>query len=74
VQPFTFIDAAWLYTRGPLATYANPGRIVSLGGGLRAAFGDHLQLETTLAIPTELSPHVAGESKPRLLISLTVRP
>jgi hemolysin activation/secretion protein len=74
VQPFTFIDAAWLYTRGPQAIYANPGRIVSLGGGLRAAFGDHLQLETTLAVPTELSPHVAGESKPRLLISLTVRP
>jgi hemolysin activation/secretion protein len=72
-QPFTFLDAAWLWTRGALTTASNSQHIVSVGGGIRAAFGDRVRLDMTVAIPTRQVPQASEHSGPRLLINLTTR-
>jgi hemolysin activation/secretion protein len=71
VEPFIFLDQVWAWNEDRL--FPIPGQeLTSIGGGVRAAYGDRLRLEVALVVPldrTLLQP----DRDPRLLISLTTR-
>ncbi len=73
VQPFLFVDAAWLWTRGALAGVRDPQRLYSAGGGVRAAWGDRARLEVMLAAPLRRTPFESQRGDVRLLVNLTTR-
>lgn len=71
VEPFVFIDQAWTWNEDRLFALGRQ-ELTSIGGGVRAAWGDRLRLDVILAVPldrTLLQP----DRDPRLLISLTTR-
>lgn len=72
-QPYVFLDTAWI--RNEDRQNAGEGRrhLASIGGGVRAAFGDRAQLDVVLAIPLERAGLQARRADPRLLVSLTTR-
>lgn len=69
VQPFTFVDAAWV------ANKDIPGseRLTSVGGGARTEIGPRFRLEATLAVPLEKVGLQTRKSAPRFLMTLTTR-
>lgn len=69
VQPFTFVDAAWVANKGV------PGseRLTSVGGGARTEIGPRFRLEATLAVPLEKVGLQTRKSAPRFLMTLTTR-
>lgn len=73
VQPYVFFDAAWVGNEDRL--FISPGRqnLRSIGGGVRAVWGDRVQLDATLAVPLTPAGLFADTPDPRFLISLTTR-
>lgn len=69
VQPFTFVDAAWVANKGI------PGseRLTSVGGGARTEIGSRFRLEATLAVPLEKVGLQTRKSPARFLMTLTTR-
>ncbi|TVV70800.1 ShlB/FhaC/HecB family hemolysin secretion/activation protein [Sphingomonas solaris] len=77
-QPYVFYDKAWAWNRnrpfvptrgrGP-----NPQDLSSVGGGVRAAYGDRGRIDVSLAKALERGPFQAGRNDARLLVSLTTR-
>jgi len=70
-EPFVFVDQAWVWNEDVLLAAGND-EVTSIGGGVRAAWGDRMRLEVMLAVPldrTALQP----DRDPRLLVSLTTR-
>ncbi|MET0270339.1 MAG: ShlB/FhaC/HecB family hemolysin secretion/activation protein, partial [Sphingomonas sp.] len=80
-QPYVFFDKAWAWNRnrpdvtigGVLARGPNPQDLSSVGGGVRAAYGDRGRIDVTLAKALERSPFQARRNDARLLVSLTTR-
>jgi hemolysin activation/secretion protein len=70
-EPFVFIDQAWVWNEDRLLA-ALDEELTSIGGGLRAAWGDRLRLELLLAIPLDRTAF-QPERDPRLLVSITTR-
>jgi hemolysin activation/secretion protein len=70
LQPYLFLDAAWVDNKDRLFT-AGRQSLSSAGGGLRAAFGDKATLDVVLAVPLERAGLQTGRGDPRLLVSLT---
>jgi hemolysin activation/secretion protein len=71
VQPYAFIDAAWISNEA--GAFAGRERLISAGAGLRAAFGDKARLDVLLAVPLERAGLQTERGDPRLLVSLTTR-
>ncbi len=72
-QPFAFFDFGRVWNRDRLTAGPDPQKLESAGGGLRVAFGDHLRLDTALAVPLRTTGLQTKRGSPRLLVSLTTR-
>ena len=70
-EPFVFFDQAWVSNEDVLLA---PGdrEVSSIGGGVRAAWGDRMRLEVLLAVPLDRTLF-QPDRDPRLLVSLTTR-
>jgi hemolysin activation/secretion protein len=73
IQPYAFVDGVRLWTQGPLAGAGNARSLYSIGGGVRAAWGDRARIDVTLAAPLSRTPFATGRDDVRLLISFTTR-
>jgi hemolysin activation/secretion protein len=68
LQPFVFTDVVRVWNEG------DPARsLVSIGGGLRAAWGARARLDTSLAIPLSRVGSSNERPSPRLLVSLSTK-
>jgi hemolysin activation/secretion protein len=72
-QPFAFVDAIWVWNKDPTQNIDNPERLVSVGGGMRAEWGNHARLDATLAVPLERAGPLDRRGDVRFLLSLTTR-
>ncbi len=70
-EPFVFVDQAWTWNEERLVTIGRQ-EVTSIGGGVRAAWGDKLRLDVMLAVPLDRTL-LETERDPRLLIALTTR-
>ncbi|HEV2748050.1 MAG TPA: ShlB/FhaC/HecB family hemolysin secretion/activation protein [Allosphingosinicella sp.] len=74
VQPYVFVDAAWVENEDIGNAKDIRQNLSSVGGGVRALFGDRVQLDVALAVPLERAGMLVRERPdPRLLVSLTTR-
>jgi hemolysin activation/secretion protein len=69
-QPYAFLDIARVWNEDP--TFGDD-RLVSVGGGVRALWGDRIQADVTLAVPLERAGLQAERGDVRLLFSLTTK-
>lgn len=70
-EPFLFFDQAWVWNEDRLL--ATPDEeLTSVGGGLRASWGDRATLALILAFPLDRTTF-QPDRDPRLLVSLTTR-
>ncbi len=72
VQPFAFVDSAWLWSNSPGDT-RSAANLTSLGFGLRTAVGSWARLDGSFAFPTKrvgIETHVPPV---RFLVSFTTR-
>lgn len=70
LQPFAFVDSAWVWTRkGP----AGSQNLSSVGAGLRASIADRARLDMTLAVPTKRAGLQAHRGDVRFLVSFISR-
>lgn len=70
LQPYGFVDAGW--------AWANDGftplrRLVSVGGGVRARWADHADLNLLLAVPLERAPGQSQLGAARVLLTFSTR-
>ena len=72
-QAYGFVDSAWLWNEDKFRTTPNPDKIVSVGGGMRAAFGDRVYLDTGAAIPLRKTGSQTKRNDIRFMINLTVK-
>jgi hemolysin activation/secretion protein len=73
VQPYVFLDQAWSWVNaaGPLTH--DPEKLTSVGGGLRAAWGNHARFDLGLAAPLRRAPLEQHRGDVRLLFTITTR-
>jgi len=73
-QPYVFVDTGWVWNEDRLNARDVRQNLTSIGGGVRALYGDKAQLDVALAVPLERAGVLMTE-KPdvRLLVSLTTR-
>lgn len=75
-QPFAFFDAAWVWNRDrifPPYAGADPHKLFSAGGGVRAAWGNRARLDAYLAAPLRRAGLGVRKGDVRALVSLTVK-
>jgi hemolysin activation/secretion protein len=73
VQPFAFVDAAWVWNEDRFLAGARKDHLVSVGGGLRAAYGDRARLDLLAAVPTRKLAFQTEKDEVRVMMTLTVR-
>ena len=73
LQPFLFLDAAWVGNHDRIFPSVGPQRLASLGGGVRAAIGERARLDVTLAVPLARAGLETKRPDPRLLVTFTTR-
>jgi hemolysin activation/secretion protein len=75
VQPYAFFDLARVWNKDRSNPPYTPGRasLMSAGGGVRVAWGNHARLDVSLAAPLSRAGLLASRPGPRLLISLTTQ-
>ena len=71
-QPFGFVDAGWTWINDGGLTH-DPGRLVSVGGGVRGRWGDHGDFILTLAAPLERLPGANSRGDVRVLFTISSR-
>jgi hemolysin activation/secretion protein len=73
-QPYVFIDRAWVWNEDRLNARDVRQNLTSIGGGVRALYGDKVQLDIALAVPLERAGNLMTERPDaRLLVSLTTK-
>ncbi|WP_129793666.1 ShlB/FhaC/HecB family hemolysin secretion/activation protein [Sphingosinicella sp. CPCC 101087] len=70
-EPFLFADQSWVWNEDRLFAFDRQ-ELTSVGGGLRAAWGNRLRLELLLAVPLDRTLF-QPDRDPRLLVSVTTR-
>ncbi|MDO6414612.1 ShlB/FhaC/HecB family hemolysin secretion/activation protein [Sphingomonas sp. BIUV-7] len=70
MQPFLFIDSAWVWNRGATG---DPQKLTSVGGGVRTSFASKVRLDLTAAVPTKRAGFQTRRGDTRILMSLTTR-
>jgi hemolysin activation/secretion protein len=73
IQPFVFVDAAWVRNQDRIFTVAGRNRLASAGGGLRMAFGDQARLDMIFAAPLARAGLQTKRPDPRFLVTFTTR-
>jgi len=73
VQPYAFADIAYAWNEDPSRKPLNPDRLWSAGGGVRAAWGSHVQADVFLAVPLERPDLARKRGDVRLMFSVTAR-
>jgi hemolysin activation/secretion protein len=72
VEPYAFFDQAWVWNRDRV--FAIPREeLRSVGGGVRAAFGDRFRLDLLVAAPLDRAPLQTRKEDPRILVTFTTR-
>ena len=71
-EAFAFIDQAWTWNEDRLFVIPN-AELTSVGGGVRAAWGDRLRIEAMIAAPLDRTPLQTQRGDPRFLITVTTR-
>ncbi|SMF62094.1 Hemolysin activation/secretion protein [Allosphingosinicella indica] len=73
-QPYVFMDAAWVRNNDLVQPYG-PGRrnATSIGGGVRALYGDKGQFDVLIAVPLERAGLQIDKPDPRILLSFTTK-
>ncbi|MGE0180608.1 MAG: ShlB/FhaC/HecB family hemolysin secretion/activation protein, partial [Sphingomonas sp.] len=71
VQPFIFVDQAWTWNEERLF-FTPRQELTSIGGGIRAAYGDQMRLELLVAAPLDRTAFQPNRN-PRILLSITTR-
>ncbi|NNM75893.1 ShlB/FhaC/HecB family hemolysin secretion/activation protein [Sphingomonas sp. ID1715] len=71
-QPFGFADLGIVWNDFPQIGQGSPERLWSVGGGVRAAWGQRARLDVTLAAPLNRTP-IQPERDVRLLVTLSTR-
>lgn len=72
LQGFGFVDSAWLWNNDS-GTPNDPQHLISVGGGLRAAWGDRFNLDAGLAVPLKRVGLQTRRGDVRFLVNLTMR-
>lgn len=79
-QPYAFADAAWIWNESVTATAGRRQHLYSIGGGIRAAYGDRINLDIGAAVPLSRvginaqNPVLAAPRRDvRVLMNLTIR-
>lgn len=72
VEAFGFVDQAWTWNEDRLFVIPD-AELTSVGGGIRAAWGDRLRLEAMVAVPLDRTPLQTQRADPRFLITITTR-
>lgn len=73
IQGFAFFDYAKVWNEDRLNRFDTRQDLSSAGAGVRAAYGDGLQVELSLAVPLERAGFETHRPGPRLLLSLTTK-
>lgn len=71
-EPFVFLDLAKAWLDDSLGA-PDPHRVVSAGGGVRARWGDRVDLGLTVAVPLERAGYQTTKGDVRVLGTVTVR-
>jgi hemolysin activation/secretion protein len=71
VQPYAFFDAAWVWNERDGVSGSE--KLYSVGGGVRAAYGDRFRIDAALAVPLKRTGLQEERPDPRFLISFTTR-
>lgn len=76
IQPYAFADAAWVWNNDTAFDGLDPQKVVSMGGGLRAAIHDALRLDAGVAVPLHdpLGLNVKGKARFMLNLSFQLLP
>lgn len=72
-QPYAFVDSAWSWINDAGPGARNPDHITSVGGGLRAAWGNHLRFDLNIAAPLDRAPIQQHKGDVRVLFTITTR-
>lgn len=72
LQPFAFLDTAWAWTNDGGLT-PDPRHVWSAGGGVRARWGDHVDLNLLLAVPLDRAGTQNRRGDTRVLFTITTR-
>jgi len=72
LEAYAFFDQAWVWNEDRVFSLPRQ-QLSSVGGGVRAAYGDRFRLDLLLAVPLDRAPFAARRGDPRLLISFTTR-
>jgi hemolysin activation/secretion protein len=74
-QPFVFYDRAWTWDHVNLILLpkADPQELSSIGGGVRVAWGDHVRLELTGAMPLRRATLDTERRDARVLFSISTK-
>ena len=70
-EPFIFFDQAWVWNEDRLLGSPDE-ELTSIGGGVRAAWGDRATIALILAVPLDRTTF-QPDRDPRLLVSVTTR-
>lgn len=75
-QPYAYADAAWVWNHDTAFDGLNPQKIVSVGGGVRAAIRDAIRLDAGVAVPLHdpLGLNVKGKARFMLNLSFQLLP
>ena len=73
LQPFLFFDAAWIWHQSDFFAGADPQKLYSAGGGLRATWDNHARIDVTLATPLRKAGLQTERGDTRLLFSITTQ-
>ena len=72
-QPYLFTDIAWAWNEDPSRKPANPDRLWSAGGGVRAVLGSSIQADAFVAVPLERPDLSPDRGDVRFMFSLTAK-
>ena len=75
LQPYAFYDRAWVWRRNGMVAppASDPQDLSSVGGGVRATFGDHARLDVAVAQPLDRVGAQTRKGDTRVLVSLTTK-
>jgi hemolysin activation/secretion protein len=73
VQPYAFLDMAWVRNRKAANAITEHDRLISAGGGLRIAWGYRARADLLLAAPLHRPETQTRRGDVRLLLSVTTR-
>ncbi len=73
LQPYVFFDSAFVGNEDRFQLAGVREDLHSMGGGVRAIWGDRAQIDVTLAVPLVRAGLLADTPDPRLLVTFTTR-